>query len=165
MSPLIKKMAESFNASRPKFTLGIPELIFGLYSLIATITRPLIPTLLIAINVTEFETMYISFIISFSITCFFLSISFINKIDWYGKKETGLVFFVINKINKKYKLLILFICDSFLFFIYHKKNSKLYKTVMLFTLSSIIITILWEMFGILLVLLAELIKTIWELFF
>lgn len=164
MNPL-KKAVDSFNDFHQKFTLGVPELIFGVYSIIATVARPLVPMLLIALNVNEFETMYISFFVSFSITCFFLTISFINNIDWYGQRETGLVFFVINKINKKYKLSILFFGDSFLFFIYHRKNNKIYATIPLLVLSSIVVTIFWEIFGILLVSLAGLIIKIFELFF
>jgi hypothetical protein len=144
----IKKMAELFNY-RPKFTIGLAELMFGIYSITATTTRPLIPTFLIAVNVNEFETMYISFIFSFSVTSLFLSFSMIKKMDWYGKKEKGLIFFIINKFNRKRILLILFLLDSFLFFIYYKKNNNKYRTVLLFTLSSVAITLMWEAFAIL----------------
>ena len=160
MNPRIKKLVDSFYDFRQKFTLGVPELVFGIYSIIATATRPSIPTLLLAMNVNEFETMYISLAVSFSITCLFLLFSIVKKIDWYGKKETGLIFFIINKFNNKKTLLILFFGDSFLFFIYHQKNNKIYTTIPLLILSSIAVTITWEIFGILLIKLIGLIHNI-----
>jgi len=148
-------MTRVFNTLRQKLKkLLTPEFILLIYTLVSWLTR-------LSLNyfLPKFfngsSTVTITFPVSVGITIFFIWISHIQKIDWYGRKQVGPIARIIKYCYEKNwiksLIRILFFMDPFLFYIYFKNghNEKIHYWIawILLMLSLFVTSLAWMGFG------------------
>ena len=101
------------------------------------------------------STVIITFPVSIAVTIFFIWISYVKKIDWYGRKQIGPIARIIKFCSERNwissLIRILFFIDPYLFFIYFKNghNKKMHYFIawILLLLSLFVTSLAWMGFG------------------